>query len=317
MLSTLCLCIGLFLLTVYAASNISFNVTSSLNFNMASYFTFEGSSITGFSDEYLNLEIKPETLIIPNTDGKGNSVTSIANGSSSAPTLQGLESSNVIVDEGITSIGNSVFKNCSSLISVSLPSTLKSIGTFAFDGCSSLTSVEIPSSVTSIGWYAFHDCSSLATVTFETGSQLTSIGNSAFDGCTGLTGGLVIPASVTEIGSYVFHGCSLLESVTFEANSQLTIINRFTFDGCSSLASIEIPSSVTSIGDSAFSNCTNLISLTINTQTGYVWQKASDSAFTSNVSTVDLSNPTQNATWFKNTSGYYNYYWRQIEESAA
>lgn len=172
-----------------------------------------GNSITGFSDKYLDLETKPETLVIPNTDAEGNNITAIEDGSSySSPTFQGLESSNVIIQEGITSIGNYAFRDCTTLTSVSLPSKLTSIGGSAFYGCSSLTGeLVIPEKVTSIGWGAFFDCSGL-TGELKIPEGVTSIGGSAFSGCSGLTS-VTLPSSLTSIGDFAFSGCSKLTSI--------------------------------------------------------------------------------------------------------
>lgn len=64
----------------------------------------------------------------------------------------------------VTSIGDYVFENCSSLTSITIPDSITSIGDNAFHGCSSLTSIEIPASVTSIGEGTFSNCSSLKTI---------------------------------------------------------------------------------------------------------------------------------------------------------
>ena len=61
-------------------------------------------------------------------------------------------------------IGNQAFDGCSSLTSLTLPSSVTSIGSSAFSGCSGLTSLTLPSSVTSIGAYAFSGCSGLTSL---------------------------------------------------------------------------------------------------------------------------------------------------------
>ncbi len=61
----------------------------------------------------------------------------------------------VVIQDGVTSIGDCAFYNCTSLTSVTIPDSVTIIGWAAFAGCTSLTSVTIPDSVTSIGEYAF------------------------------------------------------------------------------------------------------------------------------------------------------------------
>ena len=155
-------------------------------------------------------------------------------------------------------LGNSVFKGCSVLTSVTIPSSVTSIDLYAFEGCSGLTSLIIPSSVTSIERSAFKDCSGLTSLIIP--SSVTEIGGAAFKGCSSLTS-LTIPSSVTSIGESVFEDCSGLTSITIP--SSVTSIERSAFEGCSGLTSITIPSSVTSIERSAFKGCSGLTNLTI------------------------------------------------------
>jgi hypothetical protein len=68
------------------------------------------------------------------------------------------------IPEGVTSIGNYAFYDCSSLTSVTIPDSVTSIGHGAFYGWSSLTSVTIPDSVTLIVAEAFRNCKSLTSV---------------------------------------------------------------------------------------------------------------------------------------------------------
>ena len=88
------------------------------------------------------------------------------------------EITDLIIPEGVSSIGNYAFEYCSSLTSVTLPEGVSSIGNYAFCDCSSLTSVTLPEGITSIGNNAFYYCNSLTSVTIP--KSVTNIGNGAF-----------------------------------------------------------------------------------------------------------------------------------------
>ena len=124
----------------------------------------------------------------------------------------------VVIEDGVTSIGNSAFNECISLTSITIPDSVTSIGTYAFSGCRSLTSITIPDSVTSIGAYAFQSCSNLTSITIP--DSVTSIGASAFNSCSGLTS-ITIPDSVTSIGSYAFYNCKNLTTISLSCKSSL------------------------------------------------------------------------------------------------
>lgn len=198
---------------------------------------------------------------------------------------------NIIIKDGVTSIGEDAFQSCKGLTSVTIPNSVTEIGDEAFSGCTNLTSVTIPNSVTSIGWRAFDGCYGLTSVTIP--NSVTSIGDWAFLACTGLTSievesdnrfydsrnncnaiietatgkliqgciSTVIPDDVTSIGDWAFAFCSGLTSVTIP--NSVTSIGECAFEGCSGLTAITIPNSVTSIGFSAFNGCDGLTSVTI------------------------------------------------------
>jgi len=158
------------------------------------------------------------------------------------------------------------------------------ISSYAFFGCSSLTSLTIPSSVTYISitytddvghrWKSFV-CSSLANITVDSRNPAyASIDGVLFDknlrtiilypeGKTART--YTIPSSVTSIGDFAFAGCSSLISVTIP--SSVTDIGWSAFNSCSSLTSVSIPSSVTVIKSLAFVNCESLTSVTLSRRT--------------------------------------------------
>ena len=93
---------------------------------------------------------------------------------------------NYIIPNSVTKIGDSAFKRCESLQSVTIPNSVTSIGNIAFCGCKSLQSITIPNSVTKIGDYAFSNCYSLQSVTIP--NSVTKIGDKAFFLCAHLDG---------------------------------------------------------------------------------------------------------------------------------
>jgi hypothetical protein len=105
----------------------------------------------------------------------------------------------------VNTIGYSAFRDCRSLTSIKLPSSLTTIGLYAFEGCSSLASIELPSSLTSIGERAFSECGSLASIKLP--ASLTKIGDFAFNYCGSLTS-IELPVSLTSIGKGAFGWCS-------------------------------------------------------------------------------------------------------------
>ena len=142
--------------------------------------------------------------------------------------LNGELVTNLVIPEGVTSIGNYAFSYCSSLASVTIPDSVTTIGDYTFSGCSSLASVTIPDSVTSIDNYAFYYCTNLTSVSI--GSGVATIGSSAFESCTNLTS-VTIPDSVTSIGDRAFLYCSNLANVII--GSGVTTLGGNSFFFCS------------------------------------------------------------------------------------
>ena len=189
----------------------------------------------------------------------------------------------VVIEDGVTSIGNDAFSNCSGLISITIPNSVTSIGESVFYYCTSLTTITIPDGVTSIGSSAFRDCTSLTTITIP--NSITSIGEAAFGNCIRLTS-ITIPESVTSIGNYAFSGCTSLTSITIPDN--VTSIGECAFSYCTSLTNITIPDSVTSIGSAAFYKCSSLTNITIPNSVTSIGNKAfSDCTSLTNITIPD------------------------------
>ena len=148
--------------------------------------------------------------------------------------------------------GADLYLNGSLVTDLVIPDGVTSIGKYAFDGCSSLASVIIPDSVTFIGNYAFRDCGNVETLVI--GDGLTSLDDLPI---TSALKSITIGNGVTSIDSYAFNGCSSLESVTIP--DSVTSIGEEAFYNCSSLTNVTIPDSVTSIGNEAFYGCDSLI----------------------------------------------------------
>ncbi len=136
-----------------------------------------------------------------------------------------------------------------------------SIGETAFIVCRNLTDVTISDSVITIGTEAFARCAVLTNVTL--GKNLANIGDHAFFGCDKLTE-IILPDSVTEIGRGAFQGCYALEKVTL--SKSLTTISPAAFCYCVSLPTISIPDGVTSIGGEAFEGCYDLYAVVLPSQ---------------------------------------------------
>ena len=162
----------------------------------------------------------------------------------------------VTMSNSVTSIGDNAFRFCYNLKSVTLSNSVTSIGEGAFNMCRSLTSVIIPNSVTNIGMAAFSGCNGLTTVTIP--NSVTSIGMGAFSNCINLTS-VIIGNSVTSIGDAAFVFCYKLTYVTI--GNSVTSIGGGAFRDCRSLISVTIPNSVTSIGAGAFDGCSKLVAI--------------------------------------------------------
>ena len=193
---------------------------------------------------------------------------------------------NVVIPNGVTSIGKSAFQDCTSLKSITIPNSVESIGYNAFDNCSSLTSITIPDSVTTISSYAFNWCESLKSIIIP--NSVKSIGAGAFDSCSDLTN-ITIPNSVTKIDKFVFCGCCSLTNITIP--DSVTSIGEYAFYNCNNLTSVTIGKNVTRIGKWTFFNCESLTSITIGRNVRSIGDNAFKGCHSLTNIIVDKNNP--------------------------
>lgn len=157
----------------------------------------------------------------------------------------------VTIPEGVVSIGGTdVFVNCTTLKSVTFPSTLTQIGPGAFLGCRGLTAVELPASVKKIDKSAFSNCTGITAIEFP--ASVEFIGDGAFHRCTGLTS-LNIPGTVKTIDNSAFENCHNVTSLTL--GEGIETIGSLAFANVP-LTEVTIPNSVESLGGGAFNAAT-------------------------------------------------------------
>ena len=199
---------------------------------------------------------------------------------------------NVIIEEGITSVCNAAFFDCTNLSYVTLPNSLLYIRSLAFGDCILLESINVPNNVKVIEQDAFRNS---PMTSFYIPKNVESLGlgfvsgeitvitvdenNPFFSSEDGVlfnknknkliqypnkkAGNYVIPASVDSIsGGSGFTGCTELTSITFSSN--IKVINGSSFYGCSKLISVSIPGNATIFeGGNPFPNCSGLMEINI------------------------------------------------------
>ncbi|MCD8291435.1 MAG: leucine-rich repeat domain-containing protein, partial [Prevotella sp.] len=190
-----------------------------------------------------------------------------------------------IIGETVKTIADYFLKNCVSIESLELPSSIESIGKGAlhgctglkeikgfgnlgitalpdsiFHGCTALESIELPGGIKEIGIGVFEGCISLKEVKGFVNLNITVIPDYTFHGCIALEQ-IELPRDLTSIGNYAFAGKDepmALKSISFDNNSQLQSIGKYAFYYCENITSIKITNNITIIGAGAFANCTGL-----------------------------------------------------------
>ncbi len=179
-----------------------------------------------------------------------NGITSIGDYAFSDSTY--LES--VYVSDTVTRIGYGAFEFCCSLLEINVPNSVLTIDSVAFRSCSSLNSINIPDSVESIGAKAFMYCYALDNITL--GNSISYIGEDAFHDSGYFNNSQNWENEVLYIGKYLI--ASYLDYIdekyySIKEGTKYIVGKAFCYN--SSLETVIIPNSVEIIGENAFLDC--------------------------------------------------------------
>ncbi|MDE6006966.1 MAG: leucine-rich repeat protein [Muribaculaceae bacterium] len=171
--------------------------------------------------------------------------------------------SEIVVPEGVTTVGEHCFENCTSLTSVSLPTTLKILENHLFNNCNKLESFVFQPTMETVKEHCFDQCLSLRNLRFEDGtSPITLSTVVSMFGDTPLEEMYVgrnidykLPDKVKEVP---FFNRSSLTNVTISNEGGVTYLRPYFIFGASTLPRIDVPDNVLEIGKYAFAECSSL-----------------------------------------------------------
>ncbi|RHC66499.1 leucine-rich repeat domain-containing protein [Anaerobutyricum hallii] len=115
---------------------------------------------------------------------------------------------NVVVEQGVTKIGNGAFACMPKLKTAQIQGTL---GTAAFWGCANLEKVTYTNGKGTMGFACFGECKKLKNMVIAEG--VSSMDRSCFAGCIKLKT-IELPTTLKVVGETTFHSCSSLRTVT-------------------------------------------------------------------------------------------------------
>ena len=147
------------------------------------------------------------------------------------------------IGEGVTSIAPNAFRNAVSLVSVTLPESVRTLGSYAFAGLSNLE-----------------------TVVFDENSALTSIDSYAFYDCVSLTS-IILPPNLSSLGKYAFSGSNgmNLETIVFRGYATVVLsIDDYAFAGNGKITEMVFDCAVSRFGEGAFADCVSLEGIYLN-----------------------------------------------------
>ena len=163
----------------------------------------------------------------------------------------------IVIEEGITVVGENAFRQCEKAESVVIPSTVTEIKYGGFWQCFKFKTLTIPGNVKILGTYAFSNCYSIESLTIEEGVEI--IGDSAFNSCERIPE-FNLPSTIKSIGPSAFGWCSNLKEITIPEG--ITKLEDHTFFLSQNLEKVTLPSTLKELGDGVFSD-TGITSIVI------------------------------------------------------
>ncbi len=174
---------------------------------------------------------------------------------------------NIVIEEGVTKIGNYCFSGFTKLVEVSVPSSLQAVGIGAFSSCSKLSSINLEN-VTLLDMGAFANCSLLSTVS---GATLEYVRDYAFQSCSFTT--FLLPQSLKELSGMAFFKCSKIKEFSVETgNSSFMCVDGVVFSAdAENLIAVPgakegtymVPDGVNKISEGAFASNQGITSISI------------------------------------------------------
>lgn len=156
----------------------------------------------------------------------------------------------IVIEQGVTRIGNYAFGSCQAFLDIEIPETVTSIGDYAF-WANQFIEIELPSHLNAIGIGLFWECYNLKSVTFPDG--ITTIPESTFFHCRSLEE-VNYPEHISEIGFAAFEG-TRIKSVSF---ANVSLLGEAAFRGCPELTDATFTGALGQVNIMAFQDCPKL-----------------------------------------------------------
>lgn len=151
----------------------------------------------------------------------------------------------IIVGEGITTLGGSIFEGCNGVTEVELPENLLHIQGKVFDGCNSITTLAIPENVKTITGASLLGMNGLESITVDDNNNYYIV-----------SGNMLLKKNGEEWNTLVKYIPNALEE-TVSIPESIKNIDGYAFDNCNSIKKVQIKTKV-SLGGAVFNSCSNL-----------------------------------------------------------